>query len=219
MLLGGFKENDPNILTQNVSRTPAISVYMSDVGTVQNFSFVSSPGHLTQDKVKTSIAHAYNFKTKDFYVDTGSNSFVTQQDVYYKNYVKSMLGENGVPSSNLIGNLYRLGNQNVNNVFSTSYISKEQRYGVARNDSLFNAVMLNNTITLTLPGATYRQSGKFIAIERTDATNSSKFDDKLLGIYLIVQVKHMFTETEYTNEITAVKTYNYRSLGQTQAII
>ena len=219
LLIGGYKDNDPEQNTNNISRTPSNSVYISDVGTINSYSYVSAPGELTQNTVRTSVAHSYNFKNKTFYSDIGSNSFTAQQDIYQQNYVDNMLGDNGFPSSNLIGNTYRLNNLNIENIYSTSNNSKEQRFGVARNKSLTAAIYLNNTISLTLPGATYRQTGKFIAVERTDALDSSKFDDKLLGIYLIVSVTHIFSDTTYTNEIVAVKTYNYRDLGQTESII
>ena len=219
LLIGGFKDNDPEQNTKNISRTPSNSVYISDVGTINSYSYVSAPGELTQNKVRTTVAHSYNFKNKTFYSDIGSNSFTAQQGIYQKNYVNNMQGDNGSPSSNLIGNTYRLNNLNIENLYSTSSNSKEQRFGVGRNKSLTAAIYLNNTISLTLPGATYRQTGKFIAVERTDALDNSKFDDKLLGIYLIVSVNHIFSETNYTNEIVAVKTYNYRNLGQTESII
>ena len=219
LLIGGLKDNDPEQTAKGISRTPSNSTYLSDVGTIQSYSYVSAPGELTQNMVRTKVAHSYNFKNKTFYSDIGSNSFTSQQKVYQQNYVDSMQGDNDSPSSNLIGNAYRLNNLNIENIYSTSNNSKEQRFGVARNKSLTAAVFLNNTISVTLPGATYRQTGKFIAVERTDALESSKFDDKLLGIYLIVSVNHIFTDTSYTNEIVAVKTYNYRDLGQTENVI
>ena len=76
-----------------------------------------------------------------------------------------MLGQQGNPSSNLIGNIYRTTNQNITNVYSTSQQFKTQRLGVGRNEAMYNAVMLNNAISFTLPGATYRRSGRFISIK------------------------------------------------------
>ena len=219
MLLGGVKGSNPDVLSTIISRSPAVSVYFSNAGTINNFSFVPPPGNLTQIRINTHMVHSYSYGNKDFAVDTESNSFANIKGVYESNYVKSMLGQRGVPRSNLIGNTYRNTNQNISNVYSTSQDSKQQRLGVGRNEALYNAILLNNSISFRVPGATYRQTGKFISIDRSDSTSDSAFDDKLLGIYMIVKVNHIFSDGTYNNEIVAVKTYNYRDLNQTEAVV
>ena len=219
MLLGGMKGSNPNVLSTIISRSPAVSVYFSNAGTINNFSFVPPPGNLTQTRINTHMVHSYSYGNKDFAVDTESNSFANIKGAYNSNYVKNMLGQRGVPRSNLIGNTYRNTNQNISNVYSTSQDSKQQRLGVGRNEALYNAIMLNNSISFKVPGATYRQTGKFISIDRSDSTSDSAFDDKLLGIYMIVKVDHIFSGGAYNNEIVAVKTYNYKDLNQTEAVV
>ena len=219
MLLGGVKGSNPNVLNTIISRSPAISVYFTNAGTINNFSFVPPPGNLTQTRINTHNVHSYSYSSKDFVVDTESNSFASIKRVYDSNYVKGMLGQRGTPRSNLIGNTYRNSTQNITNVYSTSQENKQQRLGVGRNEALYNAIMLNNSISFKVPGATYRQTGKFISIDRTDSTSDSTFDDKLLGIYMIVKVNHIFSGNSYYNEIVAVKTYNYKDLNQTELVL
>jgi len=219
LLLGGLKGSDPNVLNTIISRSPAVSVYFSNAGTVNNFSFVPPPGNLTQTRINTHNVHSYSHGNKDFAVDTESNSFDNIKKVYSSNYVNKMLGQRGAPQSNLVGNVYRNTNQNISNVYSTSQDNKKQRLGVGRNEALYNAIMLNNSISFKLPGATYRQAGKFISIDRTDSTRDSAFDDKLLGIYMIVKVNHIFSAGDYHNEVVAVKTYNYKDLNQTELVL
>ena len=115
-LLGGFKDSNANALNAVISRSPALAPYFGDSGTLDTFSLVPSPGHLTQAKVNSRVVHSYSPADKAFYIDSESNSFVNTQDTYEANYVQNMLGQQGNPSSNLIGNIYRTTNQNITNV-------------------------------------------------------------------------------------------------------
>ena len=67
------------------------------------------------------------------------------------------------------------------------------------------------------PGSTHRQAGNFISIDRDGAMIASKFDDKLLGIYIIVKVSHTFNDGEYFNNLHCIKTYNFNKLENTNA--
>ena len=39
--------------------------------------------------------------------------------------------------------------------------------------------------------------------------SASKFDNKLLGIYLIIEAKHIFIGNEYFNDLCCIKVYNF----------
>jgi hypothetical protein len=71
---------------------------------------------------------------------------------------------------------------------------------------------MNNTISFTVPGSTHRQAGRFIGVTRDGAYPYSDFDNKILGIYFVVEVKHNFTGSDYFNELRCVKTYSYDNL-------
>jgi hypothetical protein len=109
----------------------------------------------------------------------------------------------------------RYTNKNVKNVFSVSNQDPGQRLNLGRNQFLYNSIIMNNVITFRLPGTTHRQSGFFIGIDRDGAIPASKFDNKLLGIYMIVGVKHIFEGNEYYNDLHCIKTYNFRQLDDT----
>lgn len=66
---------------------------------------------------------------------------------------------------------------------------------------------LNNFTTFRVQGATHRQAGKFIGITRENNKQPTLFDNKFLGIYFILSVKHIFQDAKYMNELVCVKTY------------
>jgi len=73
---------------------------------------------------------------------------------------------------------------------------------------------LNNALTFRVKGATYREAGRFISIDRNNSLPDAVFDNKMLGIYLIVNVKHIFNGGDYFNDILCVKTYNFKDTGE-----
>ena len=218
-ILGGYKSSDRKIADAVISRSPKYVPFFGESNIIDNFTFIPTPGEITQQHVNTTLVHTYSYRQKSFFIDTAKNSFEDIQKVYKENYVENMKGHNNVPVSNLLGNEYRFNNMNVRNVYSTSEEDKDQRLGVGRSQILRNAVMLNNSISFKVPGATYRQAGRFMSIDRSDSIPDERFDDKLLGIYFIVDVKHIFTESDYVNEVTAVKTYNYKSTNETEDVL
>jgi len=109
----------------------------------------------------------------------------------------------------------RYQNKNINNIFSVSEQDPDQRLAWGRNQFLYASVFSNNLISFRLPGSTHRQAGYFIGIDRDGAVPNSKFDNKLLGIYLIINVKHQFNGNEYYNDLHCIKTYNFKQLDDT----
>jgi pyrimidine operon attenuation protein/uracil phosphoribosyltransferase len=75
--------------------------------------------------------------------------------------------------------------------------------------------MSNNIISFRLPGYTARQAGRFIGIDRDGAMVASRLDDKLLGIYFILEVKHIFSDAEYYTDLHCIKTYNFYKQSDT----
>ena len=73
----------------------------------------------------------------------------------------------------------------------------------ALNKVLKSFILLNETIVLNVEGKIYRKAGKFITIKGGEAFGSST--DRLSNIWYIIEVKHIFTGGNYTNEITAVR--------------
>ena len=216
-LLGGAGDNPkPSSFEMTVTRSPEISIVFADTNTVENFTFLPPAGSHTQQEVVSKLVHAYRTSEKSFFIDSDENDFTNLQEAYVDNYVKNMKGANGRPVSNLVSNQIRAKRENIENVYTTIDASPEQRLSVGRSDTLKSAVFLNKALTFRVKGATYRQAGYFISLDRNNSLTDSSFDDKLLGLYLIVEVRHTFIGNDYYNDLICVKTYNYQQTGDQQ---
>lgn len=207
-VVAGYADATTTSYNVVVSRSPKISVFFANTNIIENFSFLPPSGELTQQMLTTKAVHGYDKGSKTFSVEVGSNDYSTVQSIYNTNYVKPMKGKGGKPASNLIGNQLRATNQNIQHIFSTSDTT-EQRFGVGRSSTLRDALLLGNAISFRVKGSTYRNAGRFISIDRDSSIPDSVFDDKMLGIYLIVSVTHSFIGNTYYNDLICIKSYNF----------
>jgi hypothetical protein len=213
--LGGFTNEDGKS-SPEAYFVPEGGLYFERIGTVKSFSFDSMAGLYTQQQLVPHIVHSYDYENKQFNMDVERNGIEQVMKAYQENYVNNMLSSSDEPAfPNFAPGQLRYTNKNVKNVFSVSNQDPDQRLNMGRNKFLYNSVIMNNVMTFRLPGTTHRQAGFFIGIDRDGAIPASKFDNKLLGIYLIVEVKHIFEGNDYYNDLHCIKTYNFRQLDDT----
>jgi len=213
--LGGYTNEDGRGAPEAYF-TPAGGLHLDRIGTVQNISFDNMAGLYSQQQLVPHIVHSYDYENKQFNMDIERNGIEQSMKTYQKNYVNNMNSSSVEPPfPNFAPGQLRYTNKNVKNVFSVSNQDPGQRLNLGRNAFLYNSVIMNNVVTFRLPGATHRQSGCFIGIDRDGAIPASKFDNKLLGIYMIIEVKHIFQGSEYYNDLHCIKTYNFKQLDDT----
>lgn len=180
---------------------------------ITNYKLHYSEAKDLQDNVLTYAVHSYQLNDKQFNIDMSRNNIETTKKVFTNLYVDPMKGDDDRPIANFYINALRKTNKNLKNVFVPVDYSEDQRLNWGRNLVMLNALYKNMTIEFEVDGISHRQAGRFISIDREDALPSSKYDDRLLGIWLIVNVEHVFTSTTYVNRIIAVKTYSYSMVG------
>lgn len=209
--IGGYSNVDNTVTsTMTVEYAPKYAMFLDKFGTISNFSFDNMPGQLTQQELVSIDVHSYSYRQHQFQIDSYNNDVTEALSTYKANYVNQMKGENGdTPYINFQAGQYRVSRKNIKSEFSTTSDDSIQRLNMGRNSFLYKSLFLNHMINFRLPGSTHRQAGKFIAITREDAMAISEFDNKLLGIYFVVEVKHIFTDGQYFTDMRCVKTYNY----------
>ena len=166
-----------------------------------------------QRDVVTHAVHSYQLADKQFNIDLTRNNIDAIKKSFSGFYVDPMKGDNQKPSPNFYLSQTRIQNKNLKNVFSLTDTSEDVRLNWGRNQVLQNMIYKNLTIEFEVDGISNRQAGRFISIDRTDSLPSSKHDDRLLGIWFIVNVEHMFTQSTYRDKIIAVKTYSFTKVG------
>lgn len=196
--------------------TPSKALHFDRIGTIKSFSFDNMAGMISQNKLAPTFVHSYDYESKQFQIDIARNGIAQAMKTYQQNYVNYMNSSNDEQAfpSFAPGQL-RYQNKNINNVFSTTEQDADQRLAWGRNEFLYASVFTNNLISFRLIGSTHRQAGYFIGIDRDGAIPSSKFDNKLLGIYLIVEAKHSFQGNKYYNDLNCIKVYNFKQLDDT----
>jgi hypothetical protein len=213
--IGGNTQQDGQ---QNVAPyfTPKTGVYFERIGTIKNFSFDNMAGMHAQERLVPTFVHSYDYESKQFQIDIERNGIEQSMKTYQQNYINYMNSSNDEQAfTNFAPGQLRYQNKNVKNVFSTTEQDPDQRLAWGRNDFLYASIFTNNLISFRLPGSTHRQAGNFIGIDRDGAIPNSKFDNKLLGIYLIVESKHTFAGNEYYNDLHCIKVYNFKQLDDT----
>jgi hypothetical protein len=222
MLIGnyGTEPNDLNNFSVIIERSPKLALYLPKYGTLDNFTFVPAAGTELQLTTSNRNVHSYNFEDGSFNIDVNTGSFNTAKEIYFDNYVKPMKGQNkSKPVTTIVDNRYRTLRQNIENIYSTSEESQLQRLSLGQNIFLTNSLLLNSCISFRVKGATYRQAGCFISIDKNNAIKDSDFDNKLLGIYFIVEVKHIFAQNTYYNDLICIKTYLYKDIKSLETIV
>jgi len=213
--IGGNTQQDGK---QNVAPyfTPRTGVYFERIGTIKNFSFDNMAGLHAQQRLVPTFVHSYDYETKQFQIDIERNGIAQSMKTYQQNYINCLNSGGEDPAfANFAPGQLRYQNKNVQNVFATTEQDPDQRLAWGRNEFLYASIFTNNLISFRLPGSTHRQGGNFIGIDRDGAIPNSKFDNKLLGIYLIVESKHTFTGNEYFNDLHCIKVYNFKQLEDT----
>jgi hypothetical protein len=213
--IGGNTQQDGQ---QNVAPyfTPKTGVYFERIGTIKNFSFDNMAGLHAQQRLVPTFVHSYDYENKQFQIDIERNGIAQAMKTYQQNYINYMNSSNDEQAfANFAPGQLRYQNKNILNVFATTEQDPDQRLAWGRNEFLYASIFTNNLISFRLPGSTHRQAGNFIGIDRDGAIPNSKFDNKLLGIYLIVESKHTFTGNEYYNDLHCIKVYNFKQLEDT----
>jgi hypothetical protein len=196
--------------------TPSTGVYFERIGTIKSFSFDNMAGIHAQQRLVPTFVHSYDTQNKQFNIDIERNGIEQAMKTYQQNYINHMNSSSEEPAfTNFAPGQLRYQNKNVQNIFSVSEQDPDQRLAWGRNEFLYASIFTNNLISFRLPGSTHREAGSFIGIDRDGAIPNSKFDNKLLGIYFIVEVKHSFTGNEFFNDLFCIKVYNFKQLDDT----
>jgi hypothetical protein len=210
--IGEFSDvkNDASLL--KTSYTPPNALFFQKIGTINNFSADFMAGQYTQQSITNNIVHSYEHESKSFGVDEDRNTITSTMSVYSTNYVEpfNRPGVNSAFANFFPGN-YRDQVKNNRNFF-TVMNDPNQRLAFGRNLCIRNLLFHNNSVLFRVPGSTHREAGKFIGLDRDGNFQTSDFDDKILGIYFILEVKHIFSGDSYENEIRCIKTYNYSDI-------
>lgn len=166
---------------------------------------------------KSTPVISNNMKTGEFKMELMENRIETVKRFIADNYIENLYRAYGNKSSQndnyfLVEIDKTKDLSNINPVYSLYGGIEDnpirQSYGIQ--NLLKMGIFLNQGINFRVPGLTLRTSGIFIGIDKyLGADSKSLYDEKLLGQYFVIDVKHVFEGTSYYNDITAIKIHNW----------
>jgi len=194
---------------------------------ILKYTILDMSGDVNSRLFKTTPVHSTDVKTGMFKLDLLENRVETSRrfiaQKYIKNLYKASYNGTGSEEDYFLINLNRTKGLSNMNPTSCLYggIDEDgirQSYGIQ--NLLKLGIFLNTGINFRVTGLTLRNTGVFIGIDKLNGADpDSTFDDKLLGQYFVIDVKHIFEGTSYYNDITAVKIHNFTAIPKDEGDI
>lgn len=207
-ITGSSRESDSII--EREQKKPRGALEFGEKSEIIEYKFFNTASNIRREKIKSQIVHSYNFNDKQFNLDMFDSNIDNARDDFTSNYVSNLKGKDSAPYPNLVINGMQRDNLSYNNNFSEYGDNPEVRKTYGLNKLLKNTLITNMGVELTVKGQTFRNSGKFFSLDRAGDYIENTFDNKLLGMYFILDVQHVFiNDTEYFNKIIGIKTYHY----------
>lgn len=200
-----FKGNESQSV--NDSNVKTVGFY-GNTGIINKFFFSDFSAEQNLEYIKSKFIYNYDNINKEFLIDCESSNF----DNILKNFTLNYIPEKLDWYSNTPYNEFQLNNCNIEHI--RNLYSKETNVSIGRNITMNNLIALNNSIQFISIGNTCRKSGYFILLEKENASSDNQFFNKILGLYFILSVHHIFADKRYTNNIIGSKPfYNFKPIA------
>jgi len=202
-------------ISQDDSDTVDVKIFKYNQ--ITNYRFVDIAALMNEKGFCTSPVYSYDFKNRIFRTDFAKNTvykakdYISQQyieklykvgssdDLFLVNLNEDKKSKNIVPMFSLYGD------------FNDNDSTLRQLPGIQK--LLYLGVFQNAAVNFRVLGLTSRETGRFIAIDKTQGVPPGHFEDKFFGQWFIIDIKHIFEAEVYYNDITAVKVHRYQSLS------
>jgi hypothetical protein len=145
-------------------------------------------------ELNSRVASMYDSKNKRF-VTSAECGHIDNAKELYKNLLNSFPAGNKNP-------LFITNNDKTANMNAIEEYVFEPRITVQK--TISSALLLNDAIYIECLGMSNRIPGTFIEIT-SDTDTQGVWEDRFLGTWFVVEVKHVITATGYINNIIAVK--------------
>jgi len=185
----------------NPDKTLVVNLESPLASRISNYEFV--PMTTADDfSLNNNILHNFDFSSSQFNIEFTNNK-VTDLYTNLKKYTDGLYGYKN--SKQLLLNINQTKQKGLS--FNNKFVPKNFRpKGMAGVEMMHRFLLLNQAISFTSAGLTFRSPGNFVFIDRDASTHEKNpFDDKALGQWMITKVSHVFSKNYYINNIIAVK--------------
>lgn len=190
-----------------------------ELSKIIRYQFVDMSGVDNSKALVSKPVYWYNTRLKQFGVDVKENEIQKARETFKDLYVSKLLSDNNNGEPLFTLNDTKTKQYNIEPQFgyaiSSMNVTKISREILGLGKILFSGLFLNECISVRLPGSTHRTSGVFVGIDRLSYVNDAqitRFDNKICGQWFVVNVKHIWKNNKFVNDITAIKVNAYESL-------
>lgn len=184
--------------------------------TISNYRFVDIAAVMNFSNFCTTPVYSFDFKNRMYNIEFGANSVETARKFISEKYIKELYINSRGDTEKLF--LITLDNDkkqkhNTNIKPAFSLYGDDEDFGIRQTEGLkkllYCGLFQNACINFKTLGLSFREPGRFIAIDKTEGVEDGDFPDKFYGQWFVINVKHVFETELYYNEITAVKIYRF----------
>ena len=180
---------------------------------ITNYRFVDIASITNAREFLTRPVYSVNFKTRELLVEFQANKVEAAKKFIADNYISQLYKGQGSPEELFLINIDKnKQNKNLKPSFSLFRDDPRGRQAVGIQKTLYTGLFHNACINFRTLGLTYREPGRFVAIDKTEGVESGDFQNKFFGQWFVICVKHIFEAEMYYNDITAVKIHRFEPL-------
>lgn len=181
-------------------------------GQIMSYSFVDMSAAINSEMFRTAPVYSVDIGKREFNVEFKGNNISSVKKMFAKTYISKLFANSkGVEEELFLPVIHK--NKESLNLFptwSTNGNNSIVRQKNGLHQLLYTGIFQNACIKFTTYGATLRESGTFIGIERTVGSPDTDYSNKLYGQWFVISVDHVFEGGGYTNVIHAVKLHRFK---------
>jgi hypothetical protein len=193
-----------------------IGTSLGPYSTITRCRFVDMSPFINATEFRSRPVCSFNFKDRTYSIEFSDNSVTTAKKFIEDKYISQLYNLGGTNDKlSLITVDSSKASRNISPVLSLYGENKLQRQADGLQKLLKTGVFQNTAINFRVMGATNREPGRFILIDKLDGIEDTPYNNKFFGQWFIINVKHIFEGGAYYNEITAVKLHRIKPLPVT----
>jgi hypothetical protein len=176
---------------------------------IQNYRFVDIAAATNAQDFCNRPVYSFDYKNRVLNIEYDNNSVTTARKFMSDRYIKQLYKSGSGDEIFLINLEEEKKDLNFKPTFSNDGDNPDIRQSIGLQKLLKIGVFQNACINFRTLGLPFRESGRFIAIDKIDGVESGEFEDKFYGQWFIIDIKHIFESEIYYNDITAIKMHRF----------
>lgn len=193
-----------------------VDIKIAEWNRITTYEFTDMSGIDNTKALVSKPVYSYGFVSGQFRMDYEANEIEKVKSEFKRLYTDKLLpAKKAIPIFTL--NSTKTNQINVEPEFcfarKVDSDTKQNRLIKGRGKIFYGGLFLNEFIKFRVVGSPHRTVGKFIGIDRMTSDERYNFDNKICGQWFVTNVKHIWNNGRYVNDICAVKVHMYDDNG------